>query len=233
MTLTTTLAFALLILGVSSAAVDPVADYFKPVTVLGNAYKGENGVVMLNSSSFNTAIGTDGSAWLLKFYAPWCGHCKRLAPVFEQLAQKVHGGNQRVGIAKVDATYEKALSARFPLKGYPTVFFIKGGEVYLYEGKRSVGDFSKYIAGEYTTGTKLGQMESPLGVVGQLKGLVVLGGVHIADWYEYLTDLNGMRWKPWQAITAICAAGLTFTFFFGLFCAWLFNLTEPSHPHLD
>mgnify|MGYP004271058755 CR=1 FL=1 len=101
------------------------------------------------------------------------------------------------------------------------------------EDSGAVGDFSKYIAGEYTTGTKLGQMESPLGVVGQLKGLVVLGGVHIADWYEYLTDLNGMRWKPWQAITAICAAGLTFTFFLGLFCAWLFNLTEPSHPHLD
>ena len=217
----------------SAAPVDPVEKYFQSVTVLGNRYKGENGVAVLNSSSFNTAIGTDDSTWLLKFYAPWCGHCQRLAPVFEQLAKKAHGGDRRIGVAKVDATYEKALAARFPLKGYPTVFLIKDGDVYLYEGKRSVGDFSEYIDGGYTAGTKLSQMESPLGVVGQLKGLVVLVGVNIADWYDYLTDLNGMKWKPWQAITVICTAGLAFTFFLGLFFAWLLNLTEPSHPHLD
>ena len=43
--------------------------------------------------------------WLVEFYAPWCGHCKRLAPILDEIADEVEG----VRIGKVDATVETAL----------------------------------------------------------------------------------------------------------------------------
>ena len=73
---------------------------------------------------FNEEFPKHGLA-VVGFFAAWCGHCKTLAPIIETVAAKSHTPGSRVAIAKVDATYEQALSARFPLKGYPTVFFIK------------------------------------------------------------------------------------------------------------
>ncbi len=71
-------------------------------------------VKVLSSENFDRLMGK--GTWLVQFYAPWCGHCKRLAPVFEQVASELQN---EVNVAKCDATVERGLAARFPVSGYP------------------------------------------------------------------------------------------------------------------
>ena len=62
--------------------------------------------------------------WFLEFYAPWCGHCKKLEPIWNEFAAKI-GGQVKVG--KVDATVETELAKRFGVRGYPQIKFYKYG----------------------------------------------------------------------------------------------------------
>ena len=76
-------------------------------------------VISLNSSNFDSVI--DGSTpALVKFYAPWCGYCKRLAPVYEELAAAFKH-SKGVVIAEVDATADNALRTKYNIKRYPTM----------------------------------------------------------------------------------------------------------------
>jgi thiol-disulfide isomerase/thioredoxin len=75
-----------------------------------------------------------------KFYAPWCGHCKTLAPLWDDFARR--GANENIIALSVDASgaNAKALNAKFNVQGFPTLFFFKGGAAYEYSGKRAVDD---------------------------------------------------------------------------------------------
>ena len=75
-----------------------------------------------------------------KFYAPWCGHCKTLAPVWDDFARR--GANENVIALSVDASGAdaKALNAKFNVQGFPTLFFFKDGAAYEYSGRRAVDD---------------------------------------------------------------------------------------------
>ena len=81
-------------------------------------------VVELTTSNFGK---TSDGLWLLKFYAPWCGHCKKLAPTYERVAThfaEAKGGSG-VHVAKIDATEHPGLAGRFDVKGYPTLLLFR------------------------------------------------------------------------------------------------------------
>jgi len=73
--------------------------------------------------------------WLVYFYAPWCGHCKRLAPIFEEVAAAPEVKHIRFG--KVDATIEKALSSHYNVTGFPTIAVMHEGRTWEHKGARS------------------------------------------------------------------------------------------------
>jgi len=94
-------------------------------------------VVVLTQGNFDEKIAS--GEWLVEFYAPWCGHCKHLAPIWDELATKTE-----VNVAKVDCTVEKDLMPRFGVRGFPTIKFIKDGQVYDYKGARTVDAFLSF-----------------------------------------------------------------------------------------
>jgi len=102
-------------------------------------------VVQLDASNFDQIVGKDKDV-LVEFYAPWCGHCKRLTPDYEKTAQSLEGEDSVV-IAKVDADAEKALGSRFGVSGYPTLkWFPRGNtEGEAYNGGRSPKDFVEFV----------------------------------------------------------------------------------------
>lgn len=82
---------------------------------------------------------------LVEFYAPWCGHCKSLAPIYDKLAKKL-ASNPNIVIAKMDATANEVDSVS--IKGFPTLKFYKNGSKDApldYEGDRDEAGFIKYL----------------------------------------------------------------------------------------
>ncbi|CAG7725782.1 unnamed protein product, partial [Allacma fusca] len=111
-------------------------------------------------------VRKDG-VWLVKFYAPWCGHCKKLEPIFNHVAQALHDTNIRV--AKVDCTRFPTVASEFNVRGYPTIMFISGNRINIYNGERitqDIVDYAKKMNGPHITETSL----DPYDIDGHLFG---------------------------------------------------------------
>jgi len=66
--------------------------------------------------------------------APWCGHCKQLAPEYAGAAQHLIETKTSIKLGKVDATIESDLAEKFGIRGYPTLKFFKNGKPVDYTG---------------------------------------------------------------------------------------------------
>jgi protein disulfide isomerase family A protein 3 len=104
-------------------------------------------VKVVVAKNFEDIVNDESKDVLIEFYAPWCGHCKSLAPKYDELATKLADESDIV-IAKMDATAND-VPKPYEVRGFPTIFFApKGGKKNpkKYEGGREVDDFIKYIA---------------------------------------------------------------------------------------
>lgn len=104
-------------------------------------------------------------AIMTMFFAPWCGHCKKLHPIFEDLARQAPQG---LVVAQMDCTVETTFCESAGVMGYPTIFLFHGKQKAKYEGSRTVPDFLNWYT--RVTGFALPDPPSaPLNVVeGQL-----------------------------------------------------------------
>lgn len=101
-------------------------------------------VVTLNQANFERLVLKDREhTWFVKFYAPWCGHCKNMAPAWVQLAAEAPNG---VMIGEVDATVETALASRYGVSSYPTLkVFTPSGSAVPYTGARDVASMKRFV----------------------------------------------------------------------------------------
>lgn len=112
-------------------------------------------VLDLTPDNFDDLITKSGKPALVEFFAPWCGHCKKLAPVYEELATNFEFAKDKVSIAKVDADAEKDLGRRFGVQGFPTLkwFDGKSDTPADYQGVRDLESLSGFISEK--TGLKI------------------------------------------------------------------------------
>ncbi|KAG5490871.1 hypothetical protein JKF63_00993 [Porcisia hertigi] len=84
-----------------------------------------------------------GDLTLMKFYAPWCGHCKTLAPEFEKAAEMLTGV---ATLAEVDCTKEEELARKYEIKGFPTLFIFRNGKKIMdYSGPRTADGITSFM----------------------------------------------------------------------------------------
>ncbi|CAI2175982.1 2280_t:CDS:10 [Funneliformis geosporum] len=99
-------------------------------------------VVLLTAKNFDQL--TSSGIWFVKFFAPWCGHCQKLAPIWEELGHELQ---YKVNVGKVDCTVDSGLCGRFKVQGYPTLKLLQNpDDIIEYKGPRqlnSLRDFAE------------------------------------------------------------------------------------------
>ena len=94
-------------------------------------------MIQFNKESFDKALG-EGKLMMVDFWADWCGPCRMLAPVIDQLAERYEG---KVVSGKVNVDDEQELAIRYGVMSIPTVIFFKDGK----EIHREVGALPKEV----------------------------------------------------------------------------------------
>jgi len=116
-------------------------------------------VVDLDPDNFDTIVG-GGKPALVEFYAPWCGHCKTLAPELETVATAFKKAGDHVVIAKVDADKHKSLGSKYDVKGFPTIIYFNGLKTQVqFNGERNADGIITWINKE--AGTKVRSSKPP------------------------------------------------------------------------
>ncbi|KAL1214582.1 Protein disulfide isomerase-like 1-2 [Cardamine amara subsp. amara] len=102
-------------------------------------------VKVVVAESLDDIVFKSGKNVLIEFYAPWCGHCQKLAPILDEVALSFQN-DPTVIIAKLDATANDIPTDTFDVKGFPTIYFRSAsGNVVAYEGDRTKEDFISFI----------------------------------------------------------------------------------------
>jgi thioredoxin domain-containing protein 5 len=125
--------------GAAAAVEEEEVEEAAPAAAAAAPSAGE--VSVLGEDSFEEAIKE--GRWLIKFYAPWCGHCKRLVPTWDSLAKSADG----FGVAKVDCTEHRDLCGKYSVRGYPTIkLFVDGEHAEDYRGARDEASLAKFAS---------------------------------------------------------------------------------------
>ena len=100
-------------------------------------------VLNISSENFEQEVINSDKPVLVDFWASWCGPCRMIAPIIDQLAEQYDG---KVKIAKVNVDEQRELAARYKVMSIPTIYMFKDGNpVDKVVGVRSKGDLETFI----------------------------------------------------------------------------------------
>ncbi|XP_026129054.1 protein disulfide-isomerase [Carassius auratus] len=156
----------------------------------------EKDVLVLHSVNFKRAL-SENKYLLVEFYAPWCGHCRSLEPIYAEVAGLLKNGSSEVRLAKVDASEERDLAAEFNVESFPTLKFFKDGNrqtVTDFSGKQTVKGITRWL--ERHTGPSA----TVLSDVKSLEALLDANEVVVVGFFQ---DLEGDKAKTFYDVTLI------------------------------
>ncbi|KAL6885883.1 hypothetical protein ACP4OV_010144 [Aristida adscensionis] len=115
----------------------------------GEEFPRDGRVIELDDSNFEAALGAIDFLFV-DFYAPWCGHCKRLAPELDEAAPVLAGLAEPIVVAKVNADKYRKLGSKYGVDGFPTLMLFIHGVPIEYTGSRKadqlVRNLKKFVA---------------------------------------------------------------------------------------
>ncbi|KAL0391670.1 UNVERIFIED_CONTAM: protein disulfide-isomerase 5-2 [Sesamum radiatum] len=115
-----------------------------PIGASQNQFELDGKVLELDDSNFNATI-SNFNYILVDFYAPWCGHCKRLAPELAKAAPILAGVKKPIVVAKVDADKHRELASKHHIHGYPTLKIFMRGVPTDYYGPRKADLLVRFL----------------------------------------------------------------------------------------
>ncbi|MEO7598005.1 MAG: thioredoxin [Opitutus sp.] len=83
-------------------------------------------IVQLTTENFKSTVNGSANPVLIDFWAPWCGPCKAIAPILEELATELDG---KLTIAKVNIDDHGDVATEYGIRAIPTMLLFKGGQV--------------------------------------------------------------------------------------------------------
>lgn len=117
--------------------------YFKSADIPAESH--EENVRVLVGKNFSEVVMDETKDVLVEFYAPWCGHCQKLEPIYAELATKLKE-NDSVVIAKMDATANEVYGV--DVTSFPTLMMFKRGQKDTpehYEGERELDALYNFV----------------------------------------------------------------------------------------
>ncbi len=119
-------------------------DIIKFLDTRSGLVAGAGDVIEITDSTFMSYV--NGSKMvMLKLFAPWCGHCKKLAPEYERAAKIAKTQNRPYAFGQIDCTVHKVASEYFKIRGYPTLKIVQNGKIDEYSGERTTEDIIKFM----------------------------------------------------------------------------------------
>jgi len=97
--------------------------------------------VAMDPEMYEALVTKSLDPWFIKFYAPWCPHCQRMAPSWKGMAREMQG---KLNIGEVNCDVEKKLCRQAGVDRFPMLKLIKGPDAIVYNGLRGVGDLINY-----------------------------------------------------------------------------------------
>jgi len=151
---------------------------------LGEITKDE-GVLVLTEKNFQEAL--DANEFILvEFYAPWCGHCKALAPEYAKAAGILAEKESAIALAKLDATEEPKIAEQFEVRGYPTLKFFRNGKDTEYNGGRTADTIVSWLE------KKTGPPAKTLATVDEAKAFVADNDIAVIGFFDSV-DSDGAK----------------------------------------
>ena len=114
----------------------PVRGASDPQTISYVQIVAKENVTLLNSGK-----------WMVEFYAPWCGHCKRLIPIYEQLAKAAASEEHKdknVNVAKFDCVANNEACRMYSVHSYPSLYFFNEGAMHEFVDERNLAGLTKF-----------------------------------------------------------------------------------------
>lgn len=150
----------------------------------------EKGVLVLDDHNFDDAVAHN-EFLLVEFYAPWCGHCKKLAPEWEKAAAELASAKDPAKLAKVDATIATGLAERFAIKGFPTIAFFRNGKKVEYNAGRTSSEIVAWLKKQSGPAAKTIDTATQLQEAQESHDVIVVG---------YFNDVESMSAKAFLTV---------------------------------